>query len=238
MVDRDARNQMAQAIRSYMSEEITAFQFDDMLGEIEATSGDETVHFVRKQLWFFYDDCKDHPIAASKEEWDYFNRHLLLLESARELRMASPRWRWGSTNVIAAICFVLCLPGLIPSIAGGFFYIYALPFGPVSMALFWFNSRRERKTTSLMETALTPFPSVRSLLDARREVSGFTKIKYPGSLAGRRIRSSVDEILMWIPLSIIWCMLAPMALFFQMLPKRDEEIEIRFPEPEGVNGAG
>jgi len=69
-VDGIARNQMAEALRSYMDDKITAFQLDDALGKVR--TGDKTARRIRLLLWFHSDDLKDHKILASKEQWNYY----------------------------------------------------------------------------------------------------------------------------------------------------------------------
>ena len=70
---------MSKAIRDYMEQRITSFELADSLDCMAHSTGDKTVKLVKKLMWFHYDDLKDHTIVASKQEWDYFNRLLLLL---------------------------------------------------------------------------------------------------------------------------------------------------------------
>jgi hypothetical protein len=64
MVDRASRDRMAEAIRSYMDDRITAFELDDVINDV--VSADMTVETTRHDLWFCYDDNKDHLVVASK----------------------------------------------------------------------------------------------------------------------------------------------------------------------------
>ncbi len=221
---------MAKAIRAYMREEITAFQFDDALTEASHATDDKTVQEVGQALWFYYDDCKDHKIVACKAEWDYFNRLLLLLESDGEIETVKAWREWHPLQGVAALLFVVFLLIAVRAGFGKHLFADALPFGPPSMLLAWFSSRRRRKTICANEIALTPFPTVSSLLAVRRRVGGFMKHRYPKAIIGRRIRNSVIDKLMWVPWSIAWCMFSPVALFFQMLPTRDSETRIKMPE--------
>ena len=220
---------MAKAIRSYMGEEITAFQFDDALTEAMSATEDKTVHAIGQALWFHYDDCKDHKIVASKERWDYFNRLLLLLESDGELETIKSRRRWHPCHAVAAVFFIAFLLIAFQVGFGEQLFAYALPFGPVSMLLAWFNSRRQTKEMPAREIALAPFPSVSSLLSVRRKVASFVKVRYPASIVGRRIRDPIIDRLMWVPRFVAWCMFSPVVLFFQMLPERELETRIKMP---------
>ena len=226
MIDRKARVETAQAIRSYMNEETSAFQFDDALGKASSGTGDKTVRVIGRALWFHYDDCKDHKIVASKEEWDYFSRLLLVLESDGEMETTKSWREWHPLQGVAALLLLLFLVIAFREGFGEHLLAYALPFGPPSMLLAWLNSRRRRKTTSMEASALTPFSTFGSLLAVRRKVGGFMKRRYPKAIGSRRIRDPIIDKLMWVPWSIAWSMFSPVALFFQMLPGRECETRI------------
>jgi hypothetical protein len=230
MTDRKAREQMTKAIRSYMNEEITAFLFDEALFEASTGTKDQTVQSAQKALWFFYDDCTDHKIVATKEVWDYFNRLLLLLESDGELETIESWRKWHPLQGVAAL---LLLAFAVLAFRIGFgqhLFAYALPFGPPSMLIAWLNARRLRQTISTSESALTPFPSVSSLRAARRCANGFMRRRCPKAVTDRTIRDPIIEKLMWVPWSIAWCMFSPVALLFQMLPERESETRIKMPD--------
>lgn len=65
MIDRPARAKLVTAIEDYLDERIGAFVFDERLFEVAPHSPDQTVRFVRNELWFLYDDCTDHLVVAS-----------------------------------------------------------------------------------------------------------------------------------------------------------------------------
>jgi hypothetical protein len=229
MVDRESRARLVKVIRSYMAEEMTAFQFDDVRTEICSATSDKTVKNIGKTLWFYYDDCKDHKIVASKEVWDLLNRLLLLLESDGELETTKTWREWHPTQCVAALSVFLFVIIAFKVGFGEQLLAYALPFGPLSMLIAWHNAQQRRKTTNPIECALTPFPTMGSLFAVRRLVGGFKKVYYPKSIASRRIRDPIIDNLMWIPRSLAWCMFSPVALFFQALPRKRSEIRIAVP---------
>jgi hypothetical protein len=93
MIDCAARNEVIAAFEAYLDDTITAFEFDDRLQEID--SEDRTVNEVVRAAWFHYDDCVDHKVHLSKQEWDYFQRLLLILRSDAELSSSEMRrWSW------------------------------------------------------------------------------------------------------------------------------------------------
>lgn len=226
MVDRAARDRMAEAIRSYMDEGIWAFDFDDLLEDIRATTEDGTVLAARRQLWSCYDDVKDHPLVASKQEWDYFNRLLLLLESDAEIEEAVGR-SWHASQFVAA-AFLICYAGF--AVYVGWkpdLLALAFPLGVVSMVLGWFNGRRRRKSFPPARAVLYPFPSLASLRFVRRTVGSFARARYPEDISGRRIRHPIEDVLLRIPAVFGWLLGSPVILFIQALPEKEFEMAVR-----------
>jgi hypothetical protein len=230
MMDREARDDMSRALRAYMAEELTAFEFDETLARITDETRDETVHAVGQALWFHYDDCDDHKIVATKAEWDYFNRLLLILESGAEIETVRPSWRWHAGQAVAAAS--LAAFGCVALWAGfgEHLLVYAVPFGLVSTLLARFNCRRRCKRVTAVEVALMPFPSVSSLLSVRRNVPDFVRRRYPKEIGGRRIRGPLLNTIVRVTSALMWLMFSPVVLFFQMLPERESETRIRLPQ--------
>jgi hypothetical protein len=214
---------MVKLIRSYMSDEATAFELDEGLSEATDDSGDETARDIRLALWFHYDDCKDHKVVANKERWDYFNRLLLLLESNCELAVAKSTLKWRSLQAAAALLSAIFL---FVAFRIGFeqrLLVLAIPFGPLSMLITWLKTRQLEKGTSSKEMALAPFPSIGSLLSVRRQVPGFVKRRYPSSVATRATRRIRHPFLDWLiraPWFVTWCLFSPVTLLVQALPER------------------
>lgn len=229
MVDRTSRDRMMRTIRSYMDEEIASHQFDDMLEEIARTSPDECVREIRRELWFFYDDLKDHLIVASKQNWDCFNRILLLLASNSEIKVEK-RWStWHTRQIIAAAGLVIyaCLAFRV-RFAREALVLLAFLSCLVSMALAWYN---ERHPILRRDFALEPFPSISSLRAVRRSVDNFVRKRYPRGLAGRRIRDPETSALMRLPSILMWFVFSPIVLLIQMLPARDARFTISESSP-------
>ena len=238
MIDRKARIQMIEAIRSFMDEKIGADEFDEALCQANDNTSDKTVQTIAREMWFFYDDLKDHKIVACKQTWDYFNRLLLLLESNGEVETAKSWYKWHPLpQGVAAFLFIWFIYIVYHQGFGEHLIGFAMPFGPPSMLLAWINARQRRKQTRLDEISLTPFPTFGSLLAIRRQVSGFKKRPYPKAITGRRIRDPISAMAMWMSFLMVWCMFAPIALFLQMLPERRWETRITMSaEPSGEEG--
>jgi len=233
MIDRQARNKMASALRSYMDEEITAFQLDEVLNRISEATKDETVKDISFILYFYYDDIENHKIVASKEEWNYFNRLLLLLESDGEYECINHRTLWHPRQAVAAVCLGIFCGLAVYTGFGAHLLIYAIPFGFVSMAISWWGDHVNRRRYTA-DRVITPFPSVNSIIAVRRRVPGFRKRQYPKKLARRQIRGWLSAATLRLNGDVIWLILAPLILLFQMLPERDCDIVIKMPEKIGA----
>jgi hypothetical protein len=101
MFSRYDRDRLAEVINRYLNEEVTAFKFDEQLSEIAAATKDETVQQVASLFWYHYDDVDDHKVVASKEEWDYFQRLLLILKSDSDIIAETGNRKWTARKAAA-----------------------------------------------------------------------------------------------------------------------------------------
>lgn len=223
MVDRTSRDRLSDVMRSFMDDQITAFALDEKLSEIGGTTEDKTVQAVVRDLWFYYDDCKDHYIVASKKEWAYFNRLLLLLASDAEIAATRVRRSWRSSQFVAAISLALFLCLAVRQGWGPDLLAWACPFGVVSMVLAWADRRRRRRAAAAAGVALRPFPSFSVLRSVRREVGDFVKIRRPNELAGRTVRGRIEAGFLWVIWIPLWLVFSPVVLLIQMLPEKQFE---------------
>lgn len=223
--DRANRDRLAAAIRRYLAEETTAFEFDEEIFQVRGTSHDPTIKIIAASLWFHYDDCKDHKVVLSKGEWDYFHRLLLVLESDAVIHNES--WRvWSASQLVAIVALVAFAACALWLGIGEHLVLVAMPFGILSMLL----ARWRRGIVPEMtpeELRLTPFKSVSQLRAVRRSVGGFIKRRYPQQLTARRIRSPLMGRLILLPMHVVWLPLAPVLLLFQSLPLRDACVSVR-----------
>jgi hypothetical protein len=224
-IDRVARDLAAQAIRSYMDEEIASTEFAETLDEVSSRTSEEGIRAVCRQLWYFYDDCKDHPVVASKQNWDYFNRVLLLLASGAEIRVETRRRalqiHQAAAGVALAVSVCLAaLSGFTPETIA----ILALPTWLVSVALSWLNNRVS--PADRRHAAIHPFPSAGSLLGVRRAMKSFPRRRYPAGMAARRIRGPVSNAILWLPSILLWMIFSPIVLLIQAIPGTEERFVI------------
>ena len=221
MIDREARDELVDVIERYLADEITAFDFDEALGEFMGPRDDRTVRDVARDLWFYYDDVIDHEVVADKELWDFFQRILLLLKSDGELE-CSRRWRWTLRQAIAlpalaAFVTVAALGGCTPIAV-----LMWIGIGCLAAGLARWRERDER--SKYREAYLAaPFSSVSELLGVRRGVSGFRKTKYPEHVRDRRKRPELSEMAGLWAASLV---LAPLALLVIAIPEADTHCRV------------
>jgi len=225
MIVREDREGLCNCIREYLDENITAFQFDEKLGAYR-NSQDETVCAVALEMWYYYDDCKNHKVVALKREWDYWQRLLLVLESGSELAMRRKRV-WHLSQLVA-LCGVV-------TIVSAFWIDYGIGIlcwfflWPVSIALSKSRERRVRELWKDIRRECYPFSDLSEIRLALGHARHFGKPKYPASLARRRIRDRGTDFLMWVQSYLVWCFGTPLVLCAQTFPLRSVWWIVRIP---------
>ena len=223
MIDQDARARIKEAVNDYLSDRITAFEFDERLFGIDTK--DATARFVVGLLWHTYDDCKDHHVHLDKEAWDTVQRLLLLLESNAETDLRL-QWHWHLSQLFACVALVA-----IVSVCWANWHLWPIPVllgGLLSMAL---SSWRWRVKASLEDDPwhAWPFQSLEVLRRSLKATTGFRKHRYPPGIAGRRIRPTSVERAMNLQFRFAWCALSPGALLFQCLPLKLTRVTVSVP---------
>jgi hypothetical protein len=232
MIDQAARKQTADAIRSYLNEEIKSFQLSDMLHDIRTQTADSTVDLIVDVLWCHYDDdLLSHKVYASKEEWDYFHRLLVVLESDTELEIIEAR-KWSLRQPIAA-CAVAAYVILASYLGWGLrLLVLSIAFAPISILLSCWRSR-ERARHDPIELALAPFSSLSQILAARRRIPFFSKKRYPGHLMKRMIVHDILVSPVHLPQmlcrGIVWLVFSPIWLVHQAMPETNSELRVKTP---------
>lgn len=223
VADRAGREALAATIRQFLHEQTSAFTFDEALDEFR-NSSDPTVRFVTQAVWYHYDDCDNHMVTLSKQEWDYFQRLLLLLESDRQIAMTSVR-RWSWTQFVA----LGCLLGFGWSIWrfgwGEHLLVFSIPFGFISIIISFLRS--QKRTTGAYDQILMPFSTFSDLSATYRATPAFSKKRYPSGLTRRRIRSRVAEFGIRLQMYAGWLLLSPIPLLVQTFPLAETRTDIK-----------
>ena len=221
MFSRYDRDRLAEVINRYLNEELTAFKFDEQLSEIAAGTKDETVKQVASLFWYHYDDVDDHKVVASKEEWDYFQRLLLILKSDADIVSEGGLRKWTARQGVAAVCLAIFVVVLVKTGFGSHLFLATAPLGLVSMWLWHWRSCAEARRLH-EQTAMSPFGSLRELLSVRRTVGSFVKVRYPIRLGSRRIRGPMGAAANWLHFALGLLFFSPVALMFQTFPEKEQ----------------
>jgi hypothetical protein len=234
-IDRPARERLAAAMRGFLDGELRAFAFDDAIFAIRDDSDDVTVQSVALRLWSHYDDFEDHAAALTREEWDYFQRLLLILESDAHL-IETRRRVWSPIQCVAAFgaaATAACVWGVVAeqgwgvAVLAGFFPGYLISVGV-------FIANRERASQRLAASSadlapygrIEPFGSVSELADVHRATPRFRKRRFPPEVGERRIRERSSEAFLLVQWAIGTFLWTPVVLLCQSLPTTDEETHV------------
>jgi hypothetical protein len=215
--DRDA---LAEVINRYLTDGLTSFKFDDALSEISTRTKDETVKHVANLFWYHYADIDDHKVVASKEEWDFFQRLLLILKSDADIVEETGRRIWTARQAVALVCLVVFVVVAAKTGWGSHLFLATVPLGCVSVLLkLWHSSLEEAQLRQ--QAPLAPFGSLAEVRSVRRKVQGFVKSRYPTQLGSRKIRGPVSDAFNWLHFVVVWLLFSPVALLIQALPERE-----------------
>jgi hypothetical protein len=217
-----SRAMLTTLIQAFLNSEITAFQFDERLDQFRDLD-DPVIRHVVDAVWYHYDDCDDHFVCLSKQEWDYFQRLLLALNSDCRIEIKIDR-RWSLKQLLAAIS--LCGFGYFAFQAGWGHHLLmvGIPFGIVSIALsFW--QPNDQADVDIFQP-IFPFASFADL-SATYYSSTFRKTRYPNHISGRRIRSPLMTAFWWGHLYTMWLILSPFPLLVQVLPETRKHTHIK-----------
>ena len=95
MIDRTARDRVAEVARHYVAGISTNFALDDALFELE--SNDRCIGAIRRQLWLIYDDLREHrnygQWTLTSEQREVITRIIMFLKTDIEYQWpAVPGW--------------------------------------------------------------------------------------------------------------------------------------------------
>ena len=160
------------------------------------------------QRRYHYDDIEDHKVVASKEEWDFFQRLLLILKSDAEIVEETGKRIWTARQAVALVCLVVFVVVVARTGWGSHLFLATVPLGGVSILLkLWHSSLEEAQLRQ--QAPLLPFGSVSEMRSLRRKVRGFVKSRYPTQLGSRTIRGPVSEAFNWLHFIVVWLLFSP-----------------------------
>jgi len=108
MIDRCARNAVAEAARHYLAGLSTNFTFDDAIFDLK--SDDPAIKGIRQQLWLIYDDLREHKHKGkwrlSEDQREIIVRIIMFLKSDTEYQWpVVPGWYTGMRPIIWLFTF-------------------------------------------------------------------------------------------------------------------------------------
>lgn len=217
-----SRESLAELICSFLASEITAFAFDEKLDSYRE-SDDPVICHVVAAVWYHYDDCDDHLVCVSKQQWDYFQRLLLVLSSDCRVHTESST-RWSVKQLIAAVALCTFAYFGIQTGWGLHLLILSIPCGAISIVLSFWRSRHASPPDPYAPI-IFPFATIADLATAYR-LSGFHKTQYPKHIGSRVIRSPFMAVFWQIHAYVVWLILSPIPLVFQTLPEHHTDTRI------------
>lgn len=228
MIDRKARDAMAGAIQAFMDQKICSRKFDDMIFEIARNSHDQSVAAISHALWWCYSDAEDHKIRAEKRTWDFLNRLRLVLASDVEAEWYRAGARWNIYRTLSAL--LLAGLGFVAWQArlGKALLVSWLLAGLAGLVLLWVWNHNDIKAAAA-DFPVFPFPSLKSLLATRRQVTRFARKRYPQSLLRRaKLHRYLDKA-MWVLRGPLLMAFAPLLLLILVLPLRQQSMRLNPP---------
>jgi hypothetical protein len=97
MIDRAARDRLAELVRHFVSNRISNIDFDDAAFDIK--SKDPAVKAIREELWLCYDDFSTHQLELSKDERRIISRWVMFLKTDCEyVWRKRPNWKRPGNN--------------------------------------------------------------------------------------------------------------------------------------------
>jgi len=223
VTDKISRDSLNTLIRSFLAEDITAFEFDEGLDEFWH-SEDPIIRHVLGAVWPYYDDCDDHLACLSKPQWDYFQRLLLVLESDCRIETSSQR-HWSFKQVFAGATLLAYAYVAIPFGWGSQLFVMSIPFGIISILLSFWHVGDNNSEPDPYVAAIWPFASFSDLETAYRS-SKFRKTRYPKQIAHRKIRSPAMETFWQLHTYVMWAIFSPIPLLVQTLPTTQTETRV------------
>ena len=244
MIDLEARQKLKGSIQDYLDEKSTAFEFDEQLQDIETE--DESVQEAVANLWLFYDDCKDHKIVARKEDWDFFQRLILFLDSDLEIAELYENEKRTKRNFTQLAALAALLIQVFMFIQGQDWWAVTVLGALVSIPI-WIVRRRyldqlftkqERSDSLRWQQKFYPFIGLGQMKQLAAKID-FHKSPYPKHLEDREIRKKSERklIMVYSYLCIygIHLIVSPAILLFECFPAKDSLLKNKAHQGGGIN---
>lgn len=197
MLDREARDDLAELIEWWADGEIGACQFGASLDEVCTRTQDATVKYVVSELSPIDDETEDYLWEPDREGWDYLQRLLLLLRSDGEVaKTGGPRC--SKRQLVAA--GTLALAATVAAVCG---FCWAAHIGAAACCavVMFILSRLEHSpgadVAGPTDTGLLyPFSSAAEMLALHRTGPSFRKRRFDPT---HEYEAQLQDDLAWAP---------------------------------------
>lgn len=222
MIDRERRNQLAALIRRYLDGRADASDFEKCQLE-NYISADQAIYHVSSELSYYSENAAS---TLSKQDWDYIQRLLLLLDSNSTVSWkAAPYRLW--TQPVAESLLVTCL---FIALLTGFtlhLFLYFIPIGLATILLALLQSPSSEVRP--FEEVVSPFQSIADLGIAY-DSANFVKQRYSAPAKNRNNSSilgffGADVSILFV--FLIWICMPPSLLFFLCILGPDHEVQVQ-----------
>src|SRR5262245_39841139 len=114
MIDRESRKSILAAMDDYLDGTIKTSEFVDRLDALK--TDDQTVREIRFFTWGHHDDLIDHQVKLSRQEWNFFQRLRLILQSDAEIT-GERFWNWTAFHallfsLLGSLILIACIWGI------------------------------------------------------------------------------------------------------------------------------
>ena len=222
MIDRERRNQLETLIRRYLNGKADAADFEKCQLD-NYISADQAIYHVSLELSYYSENAAS---TLSKEDWDYLQRLLLLLDSNSTVSWQSSRLRpW--TRPIAALLFIVCLLLFYLNGINVHLFLYFIPVGLATILLLFFGDPEPE--VGPFNQIVTPFHSIADLGIAY-DSAHFVKQRYAAPAKYRNRRSLLGVLGAKISLFLVILLLMlmpPVMLLLLCFPFSAEEILVQ-----------
>ncbi|WP_417389351.1 hypothetical protein [Gimesia sp.] len=219
MIDRERRNQLAALIRRYLDGRAPSTDFGALPFEYYK-SDDPALIFVADELPI---QPENDANALTKQEWDYIQRLLLLLESNSTVSYLYPRYRSWTQSGAAVLLFVCLFIVLLTGFSWHLF-LYFIPVGLATILLLFLGEPVPEVRP--FDHIVTPFHSITDLGIAY-DSANFVKQRYHFLPRHSRENSSFEVYLSVLPIFLLWICVPPILLFLLCCLGPDPEVQVQ-----------
>ncbi len=123
MIDKKAREEALDIIQEFIHKKISNFELKRRLKKLK--SDDKIIEIIKREIWYFYDDNKEHKANINEEGLNYIKQLLELLKSKKQV-VVTYNFKFKYLILFIILFFALYYQSIkyYPSIFFIIFFIY------------------------------------------------------------------------------------------------------------------